>query len=42
MRNIRPLTDFPYVCHTPYNEHGNDFVFYSAVEKDCLIASLWQ
>jgi len=23
-------------------EHGNDFVFYSAVEKDSLIASLWQ
>jgi len=24
------------------NGHGNDFVFYSAVEKDSLIASLWQ
>jgi len=23
------------------NEHGNDFVFYSAVEPDSLIAVLW-
>jgi len=24
-----------------FNENGNDFVFYSAVEKDALIAVLW-
>jgi len=29
-------------CYFFYNEHGNDFVFYSAVAKDSLVASLRQ
>ena len=36
-RNFAKVEGYP-----RWNEHGNDFVVYNAVEPDSLIAILWQ